>query len=83
MGWVDRQHIPALQQDWRYTRLLNLTRRLLEERMPACGNCTDGEITVVDGDGNETSVQCDACGGTGEVGAMADNEDDGEAGGSR
>lgn len=27
MGWVDREHIPTLEQDWRYTRLLNLTRR--------------------------------------------------------
>ncbi|MEU6990338.1 hypothetical protein ABZ953_06705 [Streptomyces sp. NPDC046465] len=81
MAWVDRQHIPALEQDWRYTRLINATRRLLEERMPACGNCVGGTITVQDANGNETVVQCDACGGTGEVGTMADNEDDGQASG--
>lgn len=27
MGFVDREHIPALQQDWRYSRLLNLAQR--------------------------------------------------------
>lgn len=45
MGWVDREHIPTLEQDWRYGRLINLTRRLLEERVPACGNCQGrGEV---------------------------------------
>ncbi|MFJ2774783.1 hypothetical protein [Streptomyces sp. NPDC087300] len=81
MAWVDKEQVPALEQDWRYTRLLNLTRRLLEDRMRACGNCCDGQITVRDDDGSETTVDCDACGGTGEVGALADNEDDRQAGG--
>ncbi|WP_428956175.1 hypothetical protein [Streptomyces sp. cg35] len=81
MGWVDPRYIPALEQDWRYGRLLNLTRRLLEARMPRCGNCSGGTITVRDADGNETTVQCGQCGGTGEIGTPVDNEDDGRAGG--
>ncbi|QES25865.1 hypothetical protein DEJ47_04810 [Streptomyces venezuelae] len=81
MAWGDREHIPALEQDWRYTRLLNLTRRLLDAPVPACGNCTGGTITVQDADGNETTIDCGECGGSGEVGAMVDNEDDGQAGG--
>ncbi|MFI8872435.1 hypothetical protein [Streptomyces sp. NPDC055243] len=81
MAWVDREHIPALEQDYRYTRLINLSKRLLEAKVPACGNCVGGTITVRDADGNETSVQCDACGGTGVVGTLQDNEDNGEAGG--
>ncbi|MFI6879862.1 hypothetical protein ACIBL6_41115 [Streptomyces sp. NPDC050400] len=83
MGWVDRERIPTLEQDWRYGRLINLTRRLLEARMPACTNagCQGGQITVQDQDGNETTVVCDVCGGSGEVGVPADNEDDGRAGG--
>jgi hypothetical protein len=81
MGWVDREHIPALEQDWRYSRLINLTRRLLEAKVPACGNCQGGEIRVKDADGNETVILCGACGGSGEVGTPADNEDDGRAGG--
>lgn len=81
MAWVDREHIPVLEQDYRYTRLLNLTRRLLEAEVPVCGNCSGGTITVRDDDGNEITVDCDACGGTGEVGTMQDNEDDGQAGG--
>ncbi|GAA1887867.1 hypothetical protein GCM10009837_07100 [Streptomyces durmitorensis] len=81
MAWVDRRHIPALEQDHRYGRLLNATKRLLEEHVPACGECTGGTKTVRDADGNETIVDCLACGGTGEVGTMADNEDNGQAGG--
>ncbi|MGW2861902.1 hypothetical protein [Streptomyces sp. NPDC001205] len=81
MGWVDPEYIPVLQQDHRYTRLLNLTQRLLEERVPRCGNCTGGTITIRDEDGNETTVQCSNCQGTGEVGTMADNEDNGQVGG--
>lgn len=80
MGWVDREHIPALEQDWRYTRLLNMARRLLEVRVPA-GNCVGGAITVRDADGNETAVTCDACGGSGEVCTLADNEDNRQVGG--
>jgi hypothetical protein len=34
MGWVDPEHIPTLEQDWRYGRLINLTRRLLEAQPP-------------------------------------------------
>lgn len=83
MGWVDKEHIPALQQDWRYTRLLNLTRRLLEARMPACTNCSGGTITVKDADGNETTLDCTACDGTGEIPNPVDNEDDGQASGGR
>ncbi len=85
MGWVDREHIPALQQDWRYSRLLNLTRRLLEARVPKCPNpeCNGGQITMRDADGRETTLSCGACGGTGEVGAPVDNEDNGRAGGGR
>lgn len=81
MGWVDRQHIPALEQDWRYARLLNLTKRLAEAAVPACSNCVGGTITVRDTDGNETVVDCGSCGGTGEVGTLVDNEDNGQAGG--
>ncbi|WP_420032280.1 hypothetical protein ACN2WE_05300 [Streptomyces sp. cg28] len=83
MGWVDREHIPALEQDWRYARLLNLTRRLLEAQVPTCQNtgCNGGQITVKDTQGHETTVQCDACGGSGEVGNPVDNEENGQAGG--
>jgi hypothetical protein len=91
MGWVDREHIPALQQDWRYDRLFSLSRRLLEQqrveeqerRVPKCSNCQGGQITVRDADGNETTVTCGACGGSGEVGSPADNEDNGQASGGR
>ncbi|MGW5868801.1 hypothetical protein ACWFRJ_42405 [Streptomyces sp. NPDC055239] len=80
MAWVDRKHLKTLEEDWRYTRLINLTKRLLEAKVPACGNCVGGTITVKDHEGNETTVTCGECGGTGEVGTLADNEDDGEAG---
>lgn len=98
MGVVDPQYIPALQQDWRYTRLLNLTRRLaerrqlrqrlatdlqrlLEARMPRCGNCGgDGEFTARDDTGQEYTVPCAACQGSGEKPEPPDNEDDGKAG---
>lgn len=83
MAWVDREHLPALEDDWRYARMINLTRRLLEAKVPACGNCSGGTITVRDADGNETTVECGECGGTGEVGTLADNEDNGEASGGR
>ncbi|WP_306317269.1 MULTISPECIES: hypothetical protein [unclassified Streptomyces] len=83
MGWVDPQYIRVLMDDDRYTRLLNLTRRLLENRMPKCGNCQNGQITIRDDDGNETTVTCDACGGEGQVPTRADNPDDGQAGGGR
>lgn len=83
MGWVDPEHIPTLQQDWRYTRLLNLTQRLLKECVPACGNCSGGTITVKDGDGNETTVTCGQCQGSGHVDNPVDNEDNGQAGGGR
>ncbi|MGW5529494.1 hypothetical protein [Streptomyces xanthochromogenes] len=82
MGWVDREHIAALEQDPRYARLLNLTQRLLKERpVPACGNCQGGEITVRGADGRETTVSCSNCQGTGTVGTLADNEDNGQASG--
>lgn len=83
MGWIDKEHIPALEQDWRYTRLINLTKRLLEEQVPKCGNtgCNGGQITVRDDNGHETTMPCPACGGTGEVGNPVDNEDNGRAGG--
>jgi transcription elongation factor Elf1 len=81
MSWVDPEHIPTLQQDWRYTRLLNLTQRLLEETVPKCGNCQGGKVTVKDADGKETTVNCGACGGSGETGNPVDNEDNGRAGG--
>ncbi|TGB06532.1 hypothetical protein [Streptomyces sp. MZ04] len=80
MAWVDREHIPALEQDHRYTRLINLSKRLLEDAVPACGNCVGGTITVRDSDGNETVVDCGECGGSGEVGTLQDNEDNGQAG---
>ncbi|MFB7747673.1 hypothetical protein [Streptomyces sp. NPDC056132] len=83
MGWVDREHIPTLQQDWRYGRLLNLTRRLLEERVPQCGNCADGTITVTDGAGNTTPMTCGLCQGTGETPTPVDNEQNGQASGGR
>jgi hypothetical protein len=53
MGWVDSQYIRVLQDDPRYGRLLSLTRRLLEVRMPTCTNagCQGGTITVKDADG--------------------------------
>ena len=82
MGWVDKEHIPALQQDWRYDRLFNLTRRLLEEqRVPKCGNCQGGQVTMRDADGRETTVTCGQCGGSGEIPNPVDNEDNGRAGG--
>lgn len=81
MAWVDKQHIPALEGDHRYTRLINLSKRLLEERVPACGNCIGGTITMQDADGNQTTVTCGECQGSGEVGTLQDNEDNGEAGG--
>ena len=81
MAWVDREHIPALEGDHRYARLINLSKRLLEERVPARGNRVGGTITMRDTDGNETTVDCGECGGSGEVGTMADNEENGEAGG--
>jgi hypothetical protein len=81
MAWVDREHIPTLEQDHRYVRLINLSKRLLEAKVPACGNCTGGTITVRDADGNETTVDCGECQGTGEVGTLVDNEENGEAGG--
>ncbi|MFH8613062.1 hypothetical protein ACH4D5_36900 [Streptomyces sp. NPDC018029] len=81
MAWVDREHIPALEKDHRYARLLNLTKRLLEDDVPACGNCTGGTITVQDADGNETTVDCQACVGCGEVGTLQDNEGNGQADG--
>ncbi|GAA0500640.1 hypothetical protein [Streptomyces olivaceiscleroticus] len=83
MGWIDPKYIPVLQEDWRYTRLLNLTRRLLDERtvaVPTC-SCNGGRITVRDEHGNETTVECDACHGTGQLPTYRDNEDDGQAGG--
>ncbi|MEU4178148.1 hypothetical protein [Streptomyces sp. NPDC026589] len=92
MGWADREYIPVLEQDWRYTRLLQLTRQLLCEqegqettRMFWCPHCQDGKITV---DGH--SVDCGACAGTGDPPAQpADSEEDrddghhGEAAGGR
>lgn len=87
MGWVDPQWIPVLQRDGRYVRLLNLTQRLLDEReqtrerpVPKC-SCTGGQTTVVDADGNPTTVPCTACDGTGELPSYADNEDNGQTGG--
>lgn len=83
MGVVDPKYIPTLQRDWRYTRLLNLTQRLLEERtVPKC-SCDGGRTTVRDADGNETTVPCETCGGNGELPTYADNEDNGQASGGR
>ncbi|GGZ42594.1 hypothetical protein [Streptomyces poonensis] len=84
MGWVDPKWIPALRADGRYTRLLNLTQRLLAERerlMPQCTNCQGGQVTVRDPDGREYTADCPACDGTGVLPERADNEDDGRAGG--
>ncbi|GGM23217.1 hypothetical protein GCM10010129_79470 [Streptomyces fumigatiscleroticus] len=84
MGWVDPKWIPVLRADGRYTRLLNLTQRLLAERerlMPTCTNCQGGQVTVRDPDGREYTVDCSACDGTGVLPERADNEDDGRAGG--
>ncbi|MEU7154710.1 hypothetical protein AB0B15_42930 [Streptomyces sp. NPDC045456] len=81
MGWVDPEHLPVLERDWRYTRMLNLTRRLLAEReraMPTC-SCTGGQTTVRDEAGQEHTVPCEACDGTGVLPTYADNEDNGEA----
>lgn len=83
MGWIDREHIPAVEQDWRYGRLISLTKRLLEESVPKCPNCNGGWTTVRDADGNEVSVQCVGCGGTGEQPTYADHEENGQAGGGR
>lgn len=83
MGWIDREHIPAIEQDDRYTRLINLTLRLLEERVPTCGNCTSGQVTVQDADGNKTTMPCPQCEGTGTLPTRADNEDNGQAGSGR
>ncbi|MFD7705635.1 hypothetical protein [Streptomyces sp. NPDC059786] len=30
MGWVDREHAPKVAADYRYARLINLTRRVWE-----------------------------------------------------
>lgn len=92
MGWVDLEYIPVLEQNWRYTRLLHLTRQLLCERegqekarISRCPHCQDGKVTV---DGH--SVDCGACAGTGDAPAQpADSEEDrddghhGEAAGGR
>ncbi|MBD0742171.1 hypothetical protein [Streptomyces sp. CBMA152] len=83
MGWIDRQHIHLIADDPRYQRLINLSKRLLEERVPTCGNGNGGTITTRDNDGNETTVTCDNCQGTGTVGTTADNEDNGPASGGR
>ncbi|WP_120727073.1 hypothetical protein [Streptomyces hundungensis] len=83
MGWVGPEYIPIRQQDHRYARLLKLTRRLLEERVPRCGNRTGGAITIRDDQGNQTTVQCSNCQGTGETGTLPDNEDNGRAAGER
>lgn len=67
MGRVDLEYIPVLEQDWRYARLLHLTRQLLCERkgqetarISRCPHCQDGKATV---DGH--SVDCGACAGAG------------------
>lgn len=83
MGWIDREHIPAIERDGRYGRLINLTLRLLEARVPACGNCTGGWITIRDDDGHETSVRCENCQGAGTVPSPVDNEENGRADGRR
>ncbi|WP_030685963.1 hypothetical protein [Streptomyces sp. NRRL B-1347] len=35
MGWVDREHLPALREDSRYLRMLALTQRLLRRDLNA------------------------------------------------
>lgn len=81
MAWIDRAHLPALKDDWRYARMINLSRRLWEATMPACGNCSGRTIAVRAPDGNEATLDGEECGGTGE--ALADNEDNGRADGGR
>ncbi|MEV8321068.1 hypothetical protein AB0Q95_43650 [Streptomyces sp. NPDC059900] len=49
------------------------------KHIPARGTCDGGTVTVRDADGNEPGIACLACGGTGEVGTLQDNEDDGQA----
>ncbi|MEU7599020.1 hypothetical protein AB0B79_39400 [Streptomyces sp. NPDC039022] len=90
MGVIDPQWIPALREDGRYRRLLNLVQRLAEERereregaVPICGSCQGGQVTVQEADGTKHTVQCERCDGTGTVPELADNEDNGEAAGGR
>lgn len=95
MGWVDREHLPVLAEDWRYTRLINLTKRKLrvallrrlagdlkslEEQLATQCTCNQGQVTVKDSDGNEYTVPCSACDGSGTIPAPEDNEDNGQAG---
>lgn len=86
MGWVDPRYIPALREDGRYTRLLNLTERLLAEReaavvVPTCGSCQNGQVAVTDTETGQTyTIPCERCDGTGTVPEYADNEDNGRAG---
>ncbi|GGV71846.1 hypothetical protein GCM10010277_84140 [Streptomyces longisporoflavus] len=42
--------------------------------MPACRDRNGGTTTVRDADGNETVVDCLACGGNGLIGTLADNQ---------
>lgn len=76
MGWVDPQWIPVLQRDGRYVRLLNMTRRFVEERERAVSkcSCTGGQTTVKDADGNEATVPCD---GSWELPTYSGHEDNG------
>ncbi len=90
MGVVDPQWIPALREDGRYGRLLNLVQRLAEQRererehaVPICGSCQGGQVTVKDASGAEHTIQCERCDGTGSVPETADNEDNGKAAGGR
>lgn len=78
-AWGDRRHTPALEQDWRYTRLLNLTKDPGVD-MPAGEDCDATTVTVRNAAGNETSIDRLTYGGAGDAGTLPDNEDDGQTG---
>ncbi|GAA0473872.1 hypothetical protein [Streptomyces olivaceiscleroticus] len=81
MGRIDPKYLPLIADDWRYARLIKLSKRLLEERVAQpCGNCEQGRIMVRDENGDEYTVSSEACNGTSTAPTLADNEDNGQAG---